>query len=109
MSISLALLIISEVRNLGRRFLEFFEYIGNIASGVHAIIRSHEIVDSQQAEALEVTRGAIEFRNVTFGYTAERNVFEQLNLTIEPGQRVGLVGYSGSGKSLAGQSHPASL
>jgi len=99
MSISLALLIISEVRNLGRRFLEFFEYIGNVANGVHQIIRPHEIVDAPQAKSLLVTHGAIEFRNVTFGYTPERNVFEHLNLTILPGQRVGLVGYSGSGKS----------
>lgn len=99
MSISLALLIISEVRNLGRRFLEFFEYIGNIANGVHSIIRPHEVVDAPQAPRLEVTHGSIEFRNVTFGYVPERNVFENLNLMISPGQRVGLVGFSGSGKS----------
>lgn len=99
MSISLALLIISEVRNLGRRFLEFFEYIGNIANGVHSIIRSHEVVDVPDAKPLKVSRGSIEFRGVTFGYTPERNVFEDLDLIIPPGQRVGLVGYSGSGKS----------
>ncbi len=99
MSISLAMLIISEVRNLGRRFLEFFEYIGNISNGVHTIIRPHEVTDAPHAQALQVRRGSIEFRNVTFGYTPERNVFENLNLIIEPGQRVGLVGFSGSGKS----------
>jgi ATP-binding cassette subfamily B protein len=99
MSISLALLIISEVRNLGRRFLEFFEFIGNIANGVHSIIRPHEVTDVPEAKSLQVRSGSIEFQNVTFGYTAERNVFANLNLTIEPGQRVGLVGYSGSGKS----------
>jgi ATP-binding cassette subfamily B protein len=99
MSISLALLIISEVRNLGRRFLEFFEFIGNIANGVHSIVRPHEVTDAPEAKALKVRSGSIEFRDVTFGYTPERNVFENLSLTIEPGQRVGLVGYSGSGKS----------
>ncbi len=99
MSISLALLIIGEVRNLGRRFLEFFEYIGNIAHGVHSIIRPHEVTDAPGAASLEISRGVIEFRNVTFGYVPERNIFENLNLTIHPGQRVGLVGYSGSGKS----------
>jgi len=99
MSIMLALLIISEVRNLGRRFLEFFEYIGNIANGVHSIIRPHEVVDAPHAQPLQIRHGSIEFRNVTFGYVPERNVFENLNLVIPPGQRVGLVGYSGSGKS----------
>ncbi|RJF86347.1 ABC transporter ATP-binding protein [Oleomonas cavernae] len=99
MGISLALLIISEVRNLGRRLLEFFEFIGNIANGVHAIVRPHEIIDAPNAPALKIAKGEIEFRDLSFGYTPDRNVFEHLNLTIKPGQRVGLVGFSGSGKS----------
>jgi ATP-binding cassette subfamily B protein len=99
MSISLALLIISEVRNLGRRFLELFEYIGNIANGVHSIVRSHEVIDEADAQSLQVRHGAIEFRDVTFAYSPGNNIFEHLNLTIAPGERVGLVGYSGSGKS----------
>jgi ATP-binding cassette, subfamily B, bacterial len=99
MSISLALLIISEVRNLGRRFLELFEFIGNIANGVNSIVRAHEVVDVPKAPALQVRHGAIEFRDVTFAYTSGHNIFERLNLTIAPGERVGLVGYSGSGKS----------
>ena len=41
-----ALLIINEARNLSRRFLEFFEYVGNVANGVHIIIKPHEIVDA---------------------------------------------------------------
>ncbi len=99
MSVSLALLIISEVRNLGRRFLELFEYLGNIANGVHSIVRPHEVIDEPSAQPLQVEQGSIEFRDVTFGYVPERNVFENLNLKIMPGQRVGLVGFSGSGKS----------
>jgi ATP-binding cassette subfamily B protein len=99
MSISLALLIISEVRNLGRRFLELFEYIGNIANGVHSIVRSHEVIDAADAQCLQVRYGSIEFRDVTFAYSPGHNIFEHLNLNIAPGERVGLVGYSGSGKS----------
>ena len=45
MSIGLALLIINDARNLTRRFLEFFEYVGNIANGVDTIVQAHEIVD----------------------------------------------------------------
>ena len=44
-----ALLIINEARNLSRRFLEFFEYLGNVANGVHIIIKPHEIVDLRRA------------------------------------------------------------
>ncbi len=99
MSTGLALLIIGDARNLTRRFLEFFEYIGNIANGVDTIVKPHEIVDAPNAQPLHIQRGRIEFKQVNFAYEAGRPVFENLNVTIEPGQRVGLVGFSGSGKS----------
>jgi len=98
-AVSLSLLLINEARNLSRRFLEFFEYIGNVANGVHTIVRAHELVDSPDAEPVPITRGSIEFREVDFGYSNERRVFKQLNVTIPSGQSVGLVGLSGSGKS----------
>ena len=99
MSIGLALLIISDARNLTRRFLEFFEYIGNIANGIETIVQTHEIVDKPGAEPLIISHGRIEFRNVRFEYEPGQPVFTELNVIIEPGQRVGLVGFSGSGKS----------
>ncbi|SMF94212.1 ATP-binding cassette, subfamily B [Methylomagnum ishizawai] len=99
MSASLALLIIGDARNLSRRFLEFFEYLGNVANGVDALVQPHGIVDAPGAEPLRVTQGRIEFREVRFGYQPERPVFDGLNVVLEPGQRVGLVGFSGSGKS----------
>lgn len=99
MSISLSLLIINEVRNISRRFIDLFEYIGNITNGVYTIVREHEITDIAGAQPLQVTAGCIELRDVDFSYVPGNPVFEQLNLRIEGGQRVGLVGYSGSGKS----------
>jgi ATP-binding cassette subfamily B protein len=99
MSIGLALLIISDARNLSRRFLEFFEYVGNIANGLDTIVQPHEIIDVPDAVPLKITHGRIEFKNVSFGYDHKRPVLESINVVIEPGQRVGLVGFSGSGKS----------
>lgn len=99
MSISLSLLIINEVRNISRRFIDLFEYIGNITNGVYTIVREHEIKDHPAAKPLQVTQGCIELRDVSFSYVPGSPVFEHLNLRIEGGQRVGLVGYSGSGKS----------
>ncbi|MGJ0483272.1 MAG: ABC transporter ATP-binding protein [Methylomicrobium sp.] len=99
MSVGLALIIIADARNLSRHFLEFFEYVGNIANGVETIVRPHDIVDVPDAKPLKVTEGRIEFRHVTFGYHPAQPVFRNLNVVIEPGQRVGLVGFSGSGKS----------
>jgi ATP-binding cassette, subfamily B, bacterial len=99
MAVSLSLLIINEARNLSRRFLEFFEYIGNVSNGVHTIIRTHELVDDVDARPLAVKRGEIEFRDVSFAYEADAKVFDTLSVHIPAGQRVGLVGLSGSGKS----------
>ena len=94
-----ALLIINEARNLSRRFLEFFEYIGNVSNGVQTIIRPHEIIDSPQSAPVHITRGSIEFHDVSFAYSPDQPIFRHLNVSIPAGQRVGLVGYSGSGKS----------
>jgi len=99
MSASLALLIIGDARNLTRRFLEFFEYIGNVANGVDTIVKSHEIVDIPGAKPLQIKQGRIEFRDVCFSYQPDCQVFSRLNVSVEAGQRVGLVGFSGSGKS----------
>ncbi len=99
MAASLALLLIEQARGLSRRFLDFFEYVGNINDAVTMIVRPHEVVDEDDAQALAVTRGEIRFDAVDFAYTADRPVFEHLDLVIPGGQRVGLVGYSGSGKS----------
>ncbi|HIV71200.1 MAG TPA: ABC transporter ATP-binding protein/permease [Candidatus Aquabacterium excrementipullorum] len=99
MTVSLSLMVINEARNLSRRFLEFFEYIGNVANGVQTIVRPHELVDQPQAHEAAITRGHIRFEAVDFGYTPESPVFKGLSVDIPAGQRVGLVGLSGSGKS----------
>ena len=99
MTVSLSLLVINEARNLSRRFLEFFEYIGNVANGVQTIVRPHELVDRSDAQPGIVTQGHIRFEAVDFGYTPSAPVFKGLSVDIPAGQRVGLVGVSGSGKS----------
>jgi ATP-binding cassette, subfamily B, bacterial len=99
MAVSLALLIIAEVRNLSRRFLELFEYLGNVGSGVRAILRPHELVDAPGASERRIESADIEFDQVRFAYADGAQVFDGLQVKIPCGQRVGLVGLSGSGKS----------
>jgi len=99
MAVSLALLIIAEVRNLSRRFLELFESLGNVGSGVRAILRPLELGDAPGASERLVGSGDIEFDAVRFAYADGAQVFRRLSVQIPSGQRVGLVGLSGSGKS----------
>ena len=95
----LAIMLIEAARGLSRSFLEFFEYLGNISDGVSVFVQSHEIIDKPEAPVLQVTRGEIVFDDVSFIYQEGLQVFENLSVTIEPKQQVGLVGFSGSGKS----------
>ncbi len=95
----LAILLIEAARGLSRSFLEFFEYLGNISDGVSVFIQPHEIVDKAGAPKLVVDCGEIAFCDISFTYYDGLKVFEHLNVTIEPKQQVGLVGFSGSGKS----------
>lgn len=99
MATTLTILIITEAQNLSRRFLDYFEYIGNVSDGINAIVQPHEVTDIKEATPLKVKRGAVEFQNVHFQYEEEKMIFENLNLQFNPGERVALVGYSGSGKS----------
>lgn len=99
MSASLSLMLIEQARGLSRRFLEFFEYTGNINDGVSRIIQSHEIMDRVDAQPLVITRATIQFQQIDFSYVSGSPVFQSLNITIRSGEKVGLVGFSGSGKS----------
>jgi ATP-binding cassette subfamily B protein len=56
-------------------------------------------VDVRDATLLNVPRGEIVFDKVSFQYNKEQSLFDGLDITIEPGEKVGLVGYSGGGKS----------
>lgn len=99
MAVSVSLLIINEARNLSRRLLDFFEYLGNVSNGVNTIIVSHELVDHPDAVPAKFSNGEIEFRQVNFSYAEGKQVFDGLSVKIPARQRVGLVGYSGSGKT----------
>jgi ATP-binding cassette subfamily B multidrug efflux pump len=78
-----------------------FENIGVVQEGMDSIAVPLSGVDRPGSKPLEVSRGEIRFDNVSFGYGRKDAppVVNQLNLTIRPGERVGIVGRSGAGKS----------
>jgi len=76
-----------------------FEHIGTIQDGINTLARPHKVEDAPQARPLKVQQGDIRFQNVHFAYGGERAVIDGLNLHIQPGEKIGLVGRSGAGKS----------
>jgi len=78
-----------------------FENIGVVQEGMQTIAVPHSGVDRPGARALEVSRGEVHFTGVTFGYGRRDAppVLDDLTVQIRPGERVGLVGRSGAGKT----------
>ena len=80
------------------------EVNGPIQRGIAAAQSIFELIDEPVEKdsgdkCFDVVRGGINFQNLSFSYTPEKMVIKGLNLTVEPGQTVALVGKSGSGKS----------
>jgi len=84
---------------LASQFVTFSEEVGKCNQALTIVTVPHGIADKPNAPTLDVTKGKIEFHNVTFHYDNGRHLFNNKNVIIEPGQKVGLVGFSGGGKS----------
>lgn len=76
-----------------------FKEIGICRQALTIIQAPHDIINSPDAQKLNVVKGEILFDHVTFRYLKNQNLFEGKTILIEAGQKVGLVGFSGSGKS----------
>ena len=76
-----------------------FENIGTVQDGITTLAQSQDVTDDPKAKPLEVSKGEIVFDHVRFHYGKSRSVIEDLSLVIKPGEKVGLVGRSGAGKS----------
>jgi ATP-binding cassette subfamily B multidrug efflux pump len=76
-----------------------YENIGVVQESMATVARPHALVDRPGATELAVSRGEIRFDEVSFHYGRESGVIEDLTLTIRPGEKVGLVGVSGAGKT----------
>lgn len=72
---------------------------GTIGNALMLIQKSHDLTDKNNAKPIVINQGEICFNQVSFAYQQNRDVFNQLNITIPGGQKIGLVGFSGSGKS----------
>jgi ATP-binding cassette subfamily B multidrug efflux pump len=76
-----------------------FEHIGTVQDGMGTLARARAVVDRPGAQVLTVPHGELRFENVVFAYGGTRKVLDGLTLTVRPGEKIGLVGRSGAGKS----------
>ncbi|WP_144213887.1 ABC transporter ATP-binding protein [Shewanella donghaensis] len=76
-----------------------FENIGTVTDGMNTLSKPIEIEDKPGAKDIIVSKGKIDFNDVSFHYGEKSGVISDLNLNIKAGEKVGLVGRSGAGKS----------
>lgn len=80
-------------------FARLFENLGTVQDGMGTLSKPHSVVDQADAKPLAVTKGEIKFEHVDFAYDPRKPLLKKFDLTIKPGEKVGLVGRSGAGKS----------
>jgi len=99
MVLPLTLQLTNMSRQIAVQITDLFEEIGIVQEGMITIAKPLQLVDTDGAKALEVREGKITFEDVRFGYGRETGVLEGFSLTVRPGEKIGLVGRSGAGKS----------
>jgi ATP-binding cassette, subfamily B, bacterial len=96
---TLGLSILSATRDLAVALVDVTQHVARLTEAIATLLLPHELKDHPEAEPLVRSGAAVAFNNVAFHYPGGVQVFEKFNLRIQPGQRVGLVGHSGGGKS----------
>jgi ATP-binding cassette subfamily B protein len=79
--------------------MAIYTSVGEVEDGMHTLSVPHTLADSDGAQDLPRVRGEIVFDNTSFAYGRKRGGVRGLNLTIKPGEKLGIVGASGAGKS----------
>jgi ATP-binding cassette, subfamily B, bacterial len=78
--------------------MTMYANIGEVEDGMHTLSAAHTLTDAPDAQPL-VQAGEIHFDNVTFAYGRKKGGVQGINLVLAPGEKIGLVGASGAGKS----------
>jgi ATP-binding cassette, subfamily B, bacterial len=96
---TLGIRILAATRDLAVALVDATQHTARLSEALHTLLQPHDLVDHPEAQPLSGQGAKIEFEHVAFSYPDGRPVFTDFDLVIEPGQRVGLVGRSGGGKS----------
>jgi len=96
---SLGFTILHGTRDLAVALVDVTQFVARLDEAISSLLTPHELPDAKDAHALTPGPGHVVFDHVRFGYPGREPVLNDLLLNIPPGQRVGLVGASGAGKS----------
>jgi len=96
---TLGLSILHATRDLAVALVDVTQHVARLSEALATLLVPHELSDHPEAEALVKSGAAIAFNNISFNYPGGLPVFDKFSLRLHAGQRVGLVGQSGGGKS----------
>jgi ATP-binding cassette subfamily B protein len=96
---TLGISILSATRDLAVALVDVTQHVARLTEAIATLLLPHELKDHPEAEPLVRAGAAITFNNVSFRYPGGLKVFDHFSLRLQAGQRVGLVGQSGGGKS----------
>jgi ATP-binding cassette subfamily B protein len=96
---TLGISVLSATRDLAVALVDVTQHMARLSEALSTLLTPHELRDHPEAQALVPKGARVKFQNLSFAYPSGRKVFEDFTVEIEPGQRVGLVGPSGGGKS----------
>ncbi|MGN6670261.1 MAG: ABC transporter ATP-binding protein [Candidatus Nucleicultricaceae bacterium] len=97
--LGIALIVAEDVWHATISLQDFSRSMGDLKSALTVIQTPHEHEENPNATELQINHPTIEFRDVSFAYQSHHAVFTHLNLSIQAGEKIGIVGHSGSGKS----------
>ncbi|HEX4153190.1 MAG TPA: ABC transporter ATP-binding protein [Steroidobacteraceae bacterium] len=86
-------------RDFAMAMVDMVQQVAKLREAVQVLGLPHEMRDAPDAKPLEVRKGSIEFRELSFSYPNGQPVLRHFSLTVPGGQKIGLVGRSGAGKS----------
>lgn len=96
---SLNTTLVSYVWKFARDFAEIQRKWGKINDAFNSLLNFENIKILNNKKSLNFLKGKIEFKNISFSYSDGKNIFNNFSLTINPKEKIGIVGYSGSGKT----------
>ena len=84
---------------VGFSLMTIYTKLGEVEDAMHTLAVPQTMLDRKNAGTLIIPHGKIQFKNVSFSYGQKIASVNEISFTIEPGEKIGLVGASGAGKS----------